>query len=131
MASQKVLALDFGTVRVGCALSYGTLADPLIILPNDESLFPALQKIIDEHGVTQLVVGISENKTAERTHAFVEKLKKKIAIPVELVDETLTTYQSRQKLLQNGLNSYQADKQKVDHFAAAELLQEWLDTQAE
>ncbi len=125
---QKILALDYGTVRVGVALSYGSLAEPLLVLPNTETLIAEIQNLITEHQVTMILVGISESKTMERTIAFVAELKLQVNVPVELTDETLSTQAARQKLQQNGKTKYQAETARVDHLAAATFLQEWLDT---
>lgn len=127
---QKVLALDFGTERIGVAISYGTLAEPLVILRNDESILTELKSLIEEHRITQLVVGISESKTAERTIAFVAQLKEAFTIPIDLADETLSTQVVRKKLLETGRPLSEVQKTRVDHLAAAELLQDWLDEQA-
>ena len=126
---EKVLAIDFGIRRVGVALSYGTLAEPLEIIANDEQLFERIVALIAEHGVQKIVVGISESKTAQLTMQFVIALEKQVAVPVVLADETLSTQQARRKLIERGATGFQADKARVDHFAAAEILQEWLDSQ--
>lgn len=125
---QKILALDYGTVRVGVALSYGTLAEPITILDNSENLLTEIKKLVVEHSVTLVIVGVSESKTLERTIAFVSELKKQLTIPIELTDETLSTQEARQKLTAGGRSRYQAQLAQVDHLAAAHFLQEWLDT---
>ncbi|MBP7768287.1 Holliday junction resolvase RuvX [Candidatus Woesebacteria bacterium] len=124
---KKILGIDFGTVRVGVAVSYGTLAEPLKIVANDEFLYENLKKIIEEHRITQIIVGISEHKSAERTRAFVNELSKHTTLPIEFTDETLTTQAVRAKLKETGMLASQVHTARVDHLAAAELLQEWLD----
>ncbi len=126
--NQKILALDFGTARIGVAVSYGSLAEPLLILENNEQIFSEIQKLITEHNVEMVLVGISESKTMERTIEFVAQLKQKISIAVELTDETLSTQSARQKLQAQGKTRYEAQTARVDHLAAANFLQEWLDT---
>lgn len=126
---QKVLALDFGTERIGVAISYGTLAEPLTILKNDETIVAQLQALINEYKITELVVGISESKTAQRTIAFVARLKNELYLPISLIDETLSTQVVRKKLLETGRPLSEVQKTRVDHLAAAELLQDWLDEQ--
>ena len=44
-----VLAIDFGTVRIGLAISRYTLAEPLEIIPNDELRFSKIKEICFEH----------------------------------------------------------------------------------
>ena len=126
--NQKILALDFGTARIGVAVSYGSLAEPLLILENNEQVFSEIQKLITEHNVEMVLVGISESKTMERTIEFVAQMKQKILVAVELTDETLSTQSARQKLQAQGKTRYEAQTARVDHLAAANFLQEWLDT---
>ncbi len=125
---RKVLAIDYGTARIGVAISYGTIAEPLTILRNDDSVFSQLEKIIFENGVTMLIVGISESKTMERTIEFVAQLRQHISLPVELTDETLSTQEARGQLESQGRSRFHAQTARVDHMAAANFLQEWLDT---
>jgi putative transcription antitermination factor YqgF len=129
--SQKILALDYGTARVGVALSYGSLAEPLTILTNDATLFSQINKLVAEHAVTMLLIGISESKTMERTIQFVGQLRQQVSIPIELTDETLSTQNARQKLQQTGKTVYESQTARVDHLAAANFVQEWLDTHAQ
>jgi putative transcription antitermination factor YqgF len=120
----KTLAIDYGTVRVGVAVSRGSLADPLIVLSNTDTLVPVLKAIIADEEAELLLVGISENEMAKKTQAFVEKLRTEVSIPVFTTDETLSSKTVHHKL-------HLAKKSKrsgaIDHYAAAEFLQEWLD----
>lgn len=125
---QKVLGIDFGTERVGLAISYGTLAEPLTIIANTPEVFARLSEVITAHKVTRIIIGVSENKSAQRTQAFARELQKFTTLPIEFVDETLSTQSARQKLREIGLPSHKVTTAQVDHYAAAEFLQEWLDS---
>lgn len=120
----KTLALDFGERKVGLALSYGTLAEPLQVLPNDEFLLDQLGAICEEHQVEQLVVGISESTSAELSKEFAERLTS-LALPVYFADETLSTQKAQELITQIKGKAYRGQD---DHFAAAVFLQEWIDT---
>ena len=120
----KVLALDYGTVRIGVAVSAGTLADPLVILPNDDSIFQTVVQICSENEVELILVGLSENLMAEKTKEFVSELRKHVSIPIIYTDETLSSHTVHQKLL---VLKKSTRSGKVDHYAAAEFLQNWLD----
>lgn len=122
--TKKVLAIDYGTERIGLALSYASLADPLTIIPNNEKAVSYICKIIDDYKVSHIIVGLSENEMALKTRAFVIALQRFTRIPIELYDETLSTKTVRNKLAEGN----KSQKQRVDHLAAAEFLQEWLDT---
>lgn len=123
-----VLAIDFGTQRVGVAISRGSLAEPLRILPNQPSLVDDIQAIINDEQVEQLVVGISENEMARQTQAFVDQLKKVVTVPVELVDETLSSHTVATQLKEAGA-PLRTRQQPIDDRAAAVFLQEYLDSQ--
>lgn len=122
---KKILAIDFGTQRIGLALSYATLADPLTIIPNDQKALTYICRLVDDYKVTRILVGLSENQMAEKTREFVTYLKRSVTVPIELYDETLSTKSVRNKLAE----ANRSQRQRVDHLAAAEFLQEWLDTQ--
>lgn len=120
----KTLAIDYGTVRVGLAVSRATLADPLEIIPNDDQLFDRLQTILSDEAVEQIVVGLSEREMAEKTRAFVDELRTVTDIPISFTDETLSSKSVHQKL-QGAKQSKR--RGHIDHYAAAEFLQHWID----
>ncbi len=122
----KILGIDYGTKRVGLALSYASLAEPLFILPNDAQLLEKLLEVIDKYKIEQLVLGLSENKMADKTKAFAQTLKKKINLPLYFYDETLSSHQVKEYLREQRLTS---DKRPIDHLAAAVILQNFLDDQ--
>jgi len=122
-----ILAIDFGTKRIGIAISRGTLAEPLKIIINDEQAIFQISELCQTESVTQLVVGLSENEMAELTRAFVAHLSEKVKLPVEYMDETLSSHTVGGKLKAGGAKLSKR-QQPIDHLAAAEFLQEYLDT---
>ena len=124
MEIPKVLAIDYGTVRVGLAISMYSLADPLKIIANDENLFKNIVEICDEIDADQILVGMSENEMAKKIESFVLELKKHTDLPITFMDETLSSHTVHQKLKTAKKSKRSAD---IDHYAAAEFLQEWLD----
>ncbi len=120
----KTLALDYGTKRVGIAISYASLAEPLLILDNDENLYKNLQNLIQAHRIQQLVVGLSENDMADKTRRFAGILQEKTQLPLFFNDETLSSYQVHQFLRLHRLKQRQGP---IDHLAAAVILQNFLD----
>jgi putative Holliday junction resolvase len=97
----RVLALDHGAVRCGCAISdpSGTLATPLpaIERPDTKRGIAAAARLVDEHDVERVVVGLpltlrgEEGEQAARARTFAERLGRRVSVPVELHDERLTT----------------------------------------
>ncbi len=123
MEIPKTLALDFGTVRVGCAVSYGSLAEPLCIIGNSPEVFDKIAALLNEHRIQQVLVGVSEGASAQRARQFGQRVHEKTGLPVAYADETLSTQSARKKLREQ-----KKIAPIVDHYAAAEFLQEWLDT---
>jgi putative Holliday junction resolvase len=122
----RVLALDYGRARCGCAVSdpTGVLATPLraIAAPGTRRGRAQLRELIAELGVEQIVVGLplslsggDSTQTAE-TRAFAEGLQRAVAVPVELYDERFTTVMAQR-------DGGRADE---DSRAAAHLLESWL-----
>jgi putative Holliday junction resolvase len=132
----RVLALDRGEVRVGVAISdeLGVLAHPRPVLDGRRAgaLFEAIRRLVDEEGVTRVLVGWpldlsgDEGPAARRAARFAEEVARVTGVTVELVDERMTTVVAERSLREAGV-SRRAAKQKVDGAAAAHLLQGWLD----
>jgi putative Holliday junction resolvase len=122
----RVLALDYGEARCGCAVSdpSGTLATPLgaIERAGTRRGLEAIAQLVREHEPERVVVGLpltlagGEGPQAARSREFAERLATVLPVPVELHDERLTTRQA-----QRGPGS--AD---LDSRAAAHLLESWL-----
>jgi len=122
----RVLALDYGEARCGCALSdpSGTLATPLeaVAHPDTRRGIRALQMLVREHRPERVVVGLpltlsgDEGAQAERSREFAERLGAVLTVPVELHDERLTTRQAERT----------GGRAEADSRAAAHLLEAWL-----
>ena len=97
----RILALDHGAARCGCAVSdpTGTLASvlPVIERPDTRAGLAALAGLVEEQGVERVVVGLpltlagEEGEQAAAARAFSERLAGRLSVPVELHDERLTT----------------------------------------
>jgi putative holliday junction resolvase len=93
----RVLALDHGTVRIGCALSdpSGTLATPLPVIEPPEAR--AVAELVDEHGVERVVVGLpvhlsgEEGSQAALARSFAHELEAMLPVPIDTYDERLTS----------------------------------------
>lgn len=125
---KKVLAIDYGTERLGLAVSRAGLAEPLMVVANDDNLFNWLKEIIDEKGIELILLGLSENKMAKKTKDFAHQLSSEIKLPLKFVDETLSSSQARSRLARSPLK-LKTKQGPIDHYAAAIFLQDWLDEQ--
>ena len=133
MAAGVIVAVDVGTVRVGVAAS-----DPHRILasPVETVTAPGLQRVADivaEREAVLVVVGlptslsgVSASASADMARHWAAELGHLVAVPVELVDERLTTVAAKQALRSSGKKGKQA-RAVVDQAAAVALLQGVLD----
>lgn len=126
------LCLDYGTKRIGVAFATTPIAEPLQIVPNsvkqDEVISPdaldRLARIVHEYMIDQIVVGISEGKMAEKSHAFALILRKKFELLVEEADETLS---SKEAFTRSKTMKKSKRRAPQDHLAATLILQDYLD----
>ena len=124
----RVLALDHGEARCGCAVCdpSGTIATPLAAVerPDTRRGMGALVALVEEYKPDRVVVGLpltlagDEGAQAAAAREFAGRLARRVSVPVDLHDERLTT---RQALRDGG----SAD---VDSRAAAHLLESYLAT---
>lgn len=132
----RLLGIDYGTVRIGLALSdpTGTLASPLPFLENQspKQVIAAITALIETHQITGLVIGMPRNMdgtygpSAQKVKDFIAEMKKDISLPIQPIDERLTTAQASKQLSSIGLNQKQLRK-KVDSSSASLILQQYLD----
>ena len=151
-----ILALDYGRARIGLAIADNQtrLAKPLATLEriNRNEDMRRLRELVREQGVTQIIVGLplrldgSRGEMAKEASRFAERVRKQIGVPIEMVDERLTSWEA-QRLLEEeggramntparvalGRNSASEKRQSkaqgkmtVDAVAAAVMLKEYL-----
>lgn len=133
----RALGVDLGSVRVGVALSdpTGTLASPLTVLARSGDVLDRLAALAEEHAVGAVVVGLPrsldgrERRAAVAARAEAGLLAKRVAVPVHLQDERLSTVAAHAGLAAAGRTARQR-RGSVDASAAAVLLQSWLESPA-
>ena len=123
----RAIALDYGAARTGVAVSdaTGTLARPVGVVERAAS--PAgldrVTELVAEYGVEVVVVGLPLTLRGERgaqareTELFVQILRARLDVPVEMEDERFTTALAQQS----------GGRAPEDAVAAAHLLQGWLE----
>ncbi len=134
------LAIDHGTKRTGFAY-----ADALRISlnalepfhgPGDApELFEHLARLCAERSVATFVVGLpynmdgSEGPRAAQVRAFGERLRARFPlVPIEFVDERLSTKEAEELLRESGLHGLKA-KALRDSFSALVVLRDWVSTE--
>ncbi len=125
----RVLALDYGSARCGCAVSdpTGVLATPIepVSAPGSKRGLARLRELASELGVERVVIGLplslsgGDSVQTKETRAFAEELARKLTVPVELYDERFTTR----------LAERTGGRASEDSRAAAHLLESWLASQ--
>ncbi len=126
----RVLALDYGRARCGCAISdpTGTLATPLpeVARPGSPQGMERIAQMVTEHDAGTVLVGLplslsgEEGPQAHEVREFVERLAARVRVPVQTWDERFTT-----RLAQTT-----PGRSSEDSRAAAHLLLGYLEAQA-
>jgi putative holliday junction resolvase len=131
-----VLAVDPGTKRVGLAVSdpSATIAQPLTTIPAEPrpTLAARVADIARENEAGAIVVGLprrldgSFGPEAKAARELANELREASRLPVELVDERLTTAAAERSMIEQGVRR---DKRRasIDRVAATLLLQSHLD----
>jgi len=143
----RILALDYGRARIGLAIAGvdAALAQPLGTLDriNRNEDMRRLRELVREHDVRQIVVGLplrldgTRGDMAEEAARFGQRVHKQLGLPVEMVDERLTSWEAERLLEEHqGRTIHAAPSKKrkkenakpgVDAMAAALILREYLD----
>lgn len=126
MHSEKFLAIDYGTVRIGLAVSFGSLAEPYKIIAAGENAIAELKEIIASEQISKLIFGLSENEMAEKTKKFAQLVAQTTGLAIDFFDETLSSYEVTQK---RATSKKSPRREHLDHHAAAQILQGYLDSQ--
>jgi len=137
--SGRILAIDYGTRRMGLAVSdpLGITAQGLETLQrkNKRSDFARLERLLREYRVREIVLGNplrmsgEEGAQSQKVAEFAEELRRRFSIPVHLWDERLTSAEANRVLREAEL-SIEKRAQAVDRMAAALILQSWMQSRS-
>ncbi|MEA5551974.1 Holliday junction resolvase RuvX [Anabaena cylindrica UHCC 0172] len=132
----SALGLDVGSKRIGLAGCDGTGLIATGIMTIERRSFKEdveqIQEIVDERQVQLLVVGLpysmdgSLGFQARHVQKFAKRLADSLQLPMEYMDERLTSYQAEQLIISEN-RSPSRNKGLIDRKAAALILQQWLD----
>jgi putative Holliday junction resolvase len=137
--TSRVLAIDYGTKRIGLALSdeLRILARPIGYLENTNRLQKEILAIIEKETVGCVIIGLpktlagSDSEFTAAVRIFAEKLFAKLDeknIDYHFYDERLTSIMAKTNIAEQGWSkSKREEKYRHDEEAARIILQEWLD----
>lgn len=138
MKGGRLLALDYGTRRVGIALcdETGVAVRPAPALANKgrRDLLAQIRRLVEQHEIQGLVIGLPLNmdgtagESAGRAREFMQALQSQLNLPLTAVDERLTTVEAAE-LWRNMSPRQQKKYRSVDSLAAALILQRFLEEQ--
>jgi putative holliday junction resolvase len=149
--ANKILALDYGKTKIGMALADedARIAEPYDLLDrvNRNEDMRRLRELVRELGVKQIIVGLplkldgTHGEMAEEVTGFANRVRKQAGVPVELVDERLTSWEA-ERILEEELGRRLSRKESphgqkhaakasdgkysVDAIAAMVILREYL-----
>jgi len=132
----RLLGLDVGARRIGIAVSdpQGMIASPLRVLDRKETTDPIGDIITEAQRleVEGIIVGMpltlrgEMGPAAQLMQEFIDKLRARSPVPVETIDERLTTKVAERDMIDAGM-SREGRRETIDKVAAALILQRYLD----
>ncbi|MDE5605001.1 MAG: Holliday junction resolvase RuvX [Eubacterium sp.] len=132
----KIMSVDYGDARTGVAFSdiSETLASPYTVIKEayQPNLIDKLCEIAEKENAEKIVVGIPKNMDgslgfrAEACREFGKNLEKKANLPVDFIDERLTTVMAHNILSANNVRGKKR-KDTVDAVSAVMILQSYID----
>ena len=130
MIPGRKLAVDFGSARIGVAVSSidGIICSPLDTVPNNDSAIARLSEVIQDQEPVAIYVGLPLNLQGEHTQstenaiAFAKEIAERTDIPVRLVDERMSTRAAQSQMYASGKSS-KSSRSLIDAAAATLILE--------
>lgn len=134
----RILGLDYGSKTVGVAMTdaLGMTVQPYKTIQRDREsklrqTLSEIAEIVEQYQIEKIVMGLplnmddTEGDRATKTRDFAEKLKLRVAVPIEFTDERLTTMEAEEILDQSGIPRSE-QKKVIDQVAAQLILEQYL-----
>lgn len=129
---KKILGLDIGEKRIGVALAEDHIIAPygIVEVATYQAAILEIAKICQSENVSKIVVGAPEHEDTfqiDKVRFFAIELAKTINLPIEYVDETLTSIEAERRLKKSKLNPRtEKYKKEVDKIAAELILEQYV-----
>lgn len=122
----RIMGIDYGSKRVGIALSDDSeeFAIPKMVIENSKKLIDEIEKFASQNEVVLIVVGDSRdyknmpNEIMNKVVPFIEELRLKLGLPVEMEQEFMTSVEAER---------LQGKNDMLDASAAALILKSYLE----
>ncbi|MEK7497695.1 MAG: Holliday junction resolvase RuvX [Patescibacteria group bacterium] len=118
------LGIDYGRSKLGLAIAYGSLAEPLVVLKSEE--LEKIKEIVKKEKVEKIIVGVSDGEMGKESRDFGLKLSQELGLPVDFQDENLSSIDAQRFAIEAGIKRSKR-KALEDSYAAAVMLQNYLD----
>lgn len=137
LINQKILGIDYGKKFTGLA-TYKVGNDPFALLwgrlryVSDEQLVKEIVEIIEDEFIDLAVLGIPffvDGKRSDMTKTvqqFAEKLKSTLNIPLYFVDESLTSFEAKERMKNDPKYQFKVDLSQIDALSASIIIEEFL-----
>lgn len=128
----KILGLDLGLRRIGVALSDGqtVASQETIVSENRDEAIQKILKICHEEQIDKIILGLPKSQSGEAgdlVRSFAMEINKLISIPIEFVDETLTSKEAERLLTERQINPRSENyKKEIDRISAKLILEQYL-----
>lgn len=121
----RILGIDYGTKRVGVAISdpRRKFALPHEVILNTSELIEKIKQVADAHQTTEIVMGESRNFNNEPNAVMAESMEFK----KKLEEKGFTVYLEPEFMTSQHAERFQGKNEKIDASAAALILQSYLD----
>jgi putative holliday junction resolvase len=137
-SAEVIIAFDYGVRRIGVAVGQTTTAtaSPAGVIPVHGSPdWPAIERCVREWSPGRLLVGVPYNMDGTETvltatcRAFANELARRFGLPVDCVDERLTSAAATADLREarrSGARTRRVRREDIDAHAARLILETWL-----
>jgi putative Holliday junction resolvase len=135
--NKKILSIDYGTKFIGLA-TYHASIDPFPIgfdrikFSNEESVLKLINNVVIDECIDLIVLGLpllldgTESTMTAKVRAFGEKLKIATSKSIFFQDETLTTYEAKDRMQKSPEFNFKYDPSKIDVLSAIIILEDFL-----
>ncbi len=135
--NKHIMAIDYGRKFTGVAtFKYGNDPYPIpwgrVGYENDKQLIKELVQLVNDEFIDIFVLGVphftdgKESTLTKEIKIFGTALESALPIPLYLVDETLTTFEAKQRMENDPRYNFKVDMKKIDELSATIILEQFV-----